>query len=143
MKTREEIRARFKAWRDRNLEHCRAYAHEYYAAHKEQHDRSQKRFNASLPVKERKRRDRMYNLKKKYGITPEQFDAMLAAQGGVCAVCKGTHGEHGRPLFMDHKHGTKQTRGILCVRCNLLVGFIEKNEATILACEEYLRKWDI
>src|SRR4051794_31245921 len=32
--------------------------------------------------------DRKSYLKRKYGLTVEQYDAMLVAQGGVCVICK-------------------------------------------------------
>ena len=50
-------------------------------------------------------------------MTIEQYDAMLAAQGGGCFIC-------GRPprddisLHVDHDHSTGNVRGILCFCCN-------------------------
>ena len=54
---------------------------------------------------------------RKYGMTIEQYDAMLLAQGGGCFIC-------GRPpredisLHVDHDHSTGKVRGILCFCCN-------------------------
>lgn len=63
-----------------------------------------------------KRSARRTRLKRLYGITPEQFDKMMQAQGGVCAVC-------GKPpktlrLNIDHDHVSKKVRGLLCFFCN-------------------------
>lgn len=57
-----------------------------------------------------------YRAKKKYGITGEDYDAILFEQNGRCAIC------HNRPrskrLAIDHNHKTGQVRGLLCRRCN-------------------------
>jgi hypothetical protein len=64
-----------------------------------------------------KRRQRAGHLMRKYGMTIEQYDAMLASQGGGCFIC-------GRPrredisLHVDHDHSTGKVRGILCFCCN-------------------------
>jgi hypothetical protein len=52
-----------------------------------------------------------------YGLTPEQYETMLARQGGVCAICG--HPPKTRRLAVDHDHGeSKRVRGLLCFRCN-------------------------
>jgi len=52
----------------------------------------------------------------KLGLTIEQYDAMLASQGGGCAICGAT--PKTRRLDTDHDHRTGQIRGLLCHRCN-------------------------
>jgi len=54
---------------------------------------------------------------KLYGITIDQFEARLAAQGGVCAICRGLPAP-GRQFHVDHDHTTGAIRGILCQKCN-------------------------
>lgn len=56
---------------------------------------------------------RNFHLKRRYGITEDDFDRMLLAQGGVCAICLIVPGEH-----VDHCHASGQVRGILCFNCN-------------------------
>lgn len=66
------------------------------------------------------------NLRKNYGLTPEDFAAMLAAQNGVCALC----GEAPNPagvraasrLHVDHDHETGRVRALLCNHCNRGIG---------------------
>jgi hypothetical protein len=56
---------------------------------------------------------RTYHLKRRYGITAEQADAMLEAQGGVCAICRAAPAAH-----VDHDHSTGRVRALLCFNCN-------------------------
>jgi hypothetical protein len=72
-------------------------------------------------------------------MTQEEFDAMLAAQGGVCKICGGPPVGKTR-LSIDHDHQTNEVRGLLCDRCNVgLAQFQEKTDLLIRAAE-YLRK---
>jgi hypothetical protein len=64
---------------------------------------------------------RKYNLKK-YGITPEDYDSLLAVQGGACACCKAQRNLDGRRLYVDHCHSTGRVRGLLCYSCNTGIG---------------------
>lgn len=49
-------------------------------------------------------------------ITDEEYDAVLALQGGHCAICPTT--PKSRRLDRDHDHATMELRGLLCHRCN-------------------------
>lgn len=82
-----------------------------------------------LSARERKRRQRRSahnsHLKKSYGITIEDYDKILEAQGGTCAICDG--GTTKRHFAVDHNHKTGQIRGLLCARCNMgLAKFMDK-----------------
>lgn len=63
-------------------------------------------------------------LKRKYGITAAEFDQMLAAQGGGCAICETDVNPDSRSLAVDHCHKTGKVRGILCGRCNKALGLL-------------------
>jgi len=54
----------------------------------------------------------------RYGVTADEFDAVLAAQDGVCAICGNSPPASGRPLHADHNHKTGVFRGVLCWLCN-------------------------
>ena len=73
---------------------------------------------------------------KRYGLTQDDFDRMLEEQDYACAMCP-TLFEAGDLVFIDHDHtlgchpGEKSAcdrcrRGLLCLRCNVAVGYIEK-----------------
>jgi hypothetical protein len=87
---------------------------------------------------EGRRRERTSYLKRKYGITPERYDELLAEQGGVCAIC----GREPRPdisLHVDHDHETGAIRGLLCFCCNNALGDFEDDYERLAAAVRYLR----
>lgn len=74
---------------------------------------------------ETKEKARAKRLMDNYKLTVEQFDAILAHQGGVCYVCQCPEPVKGRRLSVDHDHDTGEIRGLACSRCNPLLGKIE------------------
>ena len=86
---------------------------------------------------EQKRKRKDYNLRKRYGITLEQFESILAAQGNVCAVCK-----QGDKVFcLDHNHKTLKVRGILCLNCNLrVIGGARDQDHKLINAAEYVQR---
>lgn len=83
----------------------------------------------------------------KYRITPEQYDSLLAAQGGACAICKQPCAS-GKRLAVDHDHSCcpgkkscgKCVRGLLCTRCNPALGYMKDDVALLKAAIDYLEK---
>jgi hypothetical protein len=70
---------------------------------------------------------RKASLKRNFGLTPQEFDAMLISQDGVCACCgcESPGGKHDQ-WHVDHCHATGRVRGLLCFRCNVGIGVYEK-----------------
>lgn len=60
-----------------------------------------------------------------YRLTPEQWQKMYDYQGGVCWVCGLPEPVPGRRLAVDHSHLDGLIRGLLCSKCNPLLGKIE------------------
>lgn len=82
---------------------------------------------------------RDYNLRRKYGITAAEYDALLEEQGGVCAICGGTERiEDGRAMAVDHCHRTNKVRGILCSHCNRAIGMLGDDPEVIARAVTYL-----
>jgi hypothetical protein len=78
-------------------------------------------------------------LRDKFGITPEDYRAMLAGQGGACAICLG--GTNGKGKFhVDHNHTTGAIRGLLCANCNLALGQFKDDPVRLQAAVDYLTR---
>lgn len=89
---------------------------------------------------------RRYHLRRQFGITPEEYDALLKEQGGVCAICKKKEiakNKSGKPfsLSVDHCHRTGKNRGILCNNCNRGIGHLQEDLRILLAAADYLIMW--
>jgi Recombination endonuclease VII len=121
-----------------------ASAHAYWESHKEEisERRRRKRLTDPAPRKKRAPPDpadqRRRRLKLLYGISPEEYDAMLAHQGGVCAICKKKP-DKGKPLCVDHCHLTGQVRGLLCHKCNSVLAFGNDDPDILSAAIAYLQ----
>ena len=81
-------------------------------------------------------------LKREYGMTFEEFDAMLSSQDICCAICgtnkpSKTRGRINR-FHVDHDHKTGKVRGLLCKSCNIALGEVEDNIHTLKSMIEYL-----
>ena len=90
-----------------------------------------------------KRRDRKYRLKSVYGMTPEQYEAMAEHQFHRCAVCGDYETRLGRGdgilnLNVDHDHKTGEIRGLLCNRCNRVLGMVEDDLTILSEMKNYL-----
>ena len=69
--------------------------------------------------------ERTHYLKYRYGITLEDYDQMLAEQGGRCGACGTTDVRNGKQRFdIDHDHVTGVVRGLLCGHCNRAFGML-------------------
>ena len=82
--------------------------------------------------------DRKSHLKRKFGLTLEDYDRMLADQGGGCAVCGDPPGKSA--LHVDHCHESGRVRGLLCFRCNSAIGNLRDDPAIVAAALAYLTR---
>lgn len=91
---------------------------------------------------------RDYNLRQNHDLTLEEFNLMLFQQAGVCAICHGPEtlidGYTGkpRPLSVDHDHATGRVRGLLCNKCNTMLGRIETHQKWFDAILKYKKHHD-
>jgi hypothetical protein len=77
-------------------------------------------------------------LKKQYGITIEEHDAILLSQGNRCKICRTDKPGRTGSWCVDHCHGTGDVRGILCHDCNLALGYVKDHPQILKAMIRYL-----
>jgi hypothetical protein len=84
---------------------------------------------------------RNWHLQKKYRITLEEFEAMIEAQDGRCAICSiGLEAGNGRAgAHVDHDHDTGRVRGALCGNCNRGLGMFSDSRAVVERALAYLK----
>lgn len=76
------------------------------------------------------------NLKRKYGLTPDDYDLILTAQGNACAICRKPPKD--RRLHIDHDHETGEIRSLLCSCCNTAIGQLQDDPDLAQAAADYL-----
>jgi recombination endonuclease VII len=170
-----------KAWKTKNAVHVKQYNDAYFEENREYNKERCKAYKKANPEKiyqqnktwndnNRARRNELnlewqrnspgyrdrkfeYNLTYNYNITIEDYNRMLAAQGGHCATCPVLEPTTGRTrrFHVDHDHECcargkccgKCVRGLLCSTCNLTLGGIKDNIETLQNMIAYLKrtKW--
>lgn len=116
-----------KRWAIKNRDKIILYKRKHY------HDNRDKYLNIE--------RERSY--RKLYGIGIAEYDAMLSAQNGCCAICgtdkAGKAADQASRFFcIDHCHETGKIRGLLCVACNTRLGYLTWFEVNKEAVARYL-----
>lgn len=91
--------------------------------------RHRKKYHAETPEVRARRREnaRASHLSRKFGLTTEEFSAMLLGQNSECKIC----GCHMDDPQIDHNHDTGKVRALLCSPCNLSLGLLKENPETL------------
>ena len=119
LNNREPVIARVKAWQQANPERVKA-------------TREAARARRG-PI------DRDARLRRVFGLSSDDYAAMLAEQGGGCALC-GRIPPPGRSLHVDHNHETGVVRGLLCFRCNAGIGQFREDKLRLADAIVYLAR---
>lgn len=104
------------SWKEKQA----AYQRQYYAANR-------------AKVKERVKERRKMRL---YGLTEDEYQAMLGVQDGRCAMC----GQSMKRPHVDHDHETGKVRGLLCKGCNTGLGQFNDSIDSLLDAVAYLQR---
>lgn len=132
--------------RDGLANHCKQCDREYRhsphlrAAQHASVQRYRKRHAAAV-----RRREYARRRCRPHGLSLRDYERLLASQGGVCAICHGpetvlTPSGVPRYFAIDHDHATGRVRGLLCVRCNRLLGVARDSTERLRAAIAYLER---
>lgn len=107
------------------------YRDKVLAERKRHRERQSKEARAAVTLRGRLR---------KYGLTRDEFDTMLKAQGGRCAICRtDDQGRKGNTCWsIDHDHKTLKVRGLLCHGCNSALGYARDDTSILKRMIDYL-----
>jgi hypothetical protein len=89
---------------------------------------------------------RPYRLKRHYGLTVAEYDAMLLQQDGKCAICRqpetsrSRNGESIKLLAVDHDHVSGAPRALLCAFCNQGIGSFKDDPVRLRAAADYIER---
>ena len=108
------------------------YRREYRKAHAAALRVNEARWRAKNPTHTRRKM-----LARQYGLSEDQFQAMLSQQGGRCAICH-TADWGKRAAHVDHDHETGEVRALLCRNCNSGIGMFKDDPDLLYAASEYL-----
>jgi hypothetical protein len=156
IRNKEKINTRSKEYYDthkeeriRNKEKIKAESKEYYDTHKKERIEYSKEYRKNNVEKIRKYR-RQYDknnslkkkntdIKRKYGITLEEYNIIHNKQENKCLICGKHQSEIKIPFAIDHNHKTGKIRGLLCGKCNLGLGYFDDNINLLLKAVKYLK----
>lgn len=81
------------------------------------------------------------DLRRHFGMEPDQYHDLLDQQGGVCAICSQPETRKGRRyLAVDHCHTTGKIRGLLCANCNCAIGHFKDSTEILNNAIKYLEQ---
>lgn len=101
---------------------------------------SKAKVKAYQAIPESKAKVKANKLKRKFGITIEDYNQMFDDQEGCCAIC-GKHQSEFKTVFaVDHDHETCEVRGLLCSKCNIGIGNLQDNIIILEKAIKYLKK---
>ena len=121
------------------------YMRGYYAAKPEfrasQISRSRARRLANLEAA--REYDRRRHFQRKYGLTLDNLEDMLAEQGGLCGVCCKPMDPYARfnsadAICVDHDHATNTVRSLVHRRCNSALGLLMDDPLLMHSAGEYV-----
>jgi hypothetical protein len=81
-----------------------------------------------------KKNKRTRDLKRLYNLSLEEYEKMVALQGGKCYIC-----QRDKKLVVDHNHLTNKVRSLLCDKCNRGLGFFDEDIGFLIGAIEYLQ----
>ena len=126
----EANKAKAKEWREANKDRLRAYMAVWRDTHREHMREQAARWRAANPKRWRNR-----VLMQKYGITQRDYLDMVIGQAGRCLVCGKVPTDD---LVVDHNHDTGKVRGLLCQRCNRMLGHVDESADVLRSAIRYL-----
>lgn len=125
-----------KEYYERNKEQQQKESRERYYAHRKERMETVGQYGAENKKKVAQWR-RIKELKKKYGLSKQECLEMFTSQHGRCIICANSF-TFSNPFCVDHDHRTGKVRGLLCRKCNSLLGFARDDLGLLKRASNYI-----
>jgi len=102
--------------------------------------------NYAANPERKKLQSRKSALKRFFNLTPEEYQALVIAQNGVCAICKRAPDaaeKRRKNLCVDHDHKTGKKRALLCHPCNVAIGLLQDSIGIMMSAIIYLSDYKV
>ena len=129
---KQKRNARLKTWKEKNSEKLHEQNRVWREKNKEKLARQRRARYKKNPQK-----DLDYKRFKKYGITGDEFRAIVQQQNHKCPICTRNIDKN---FSVDHNHTTGKIRGIICHNCNLSIGNAHDSPQRLRTMADYLEK---
>lgn len=140
MQTREEKLAYNRKWRSENKDYFTTKS--LKDKRKEYNKKNKEKFKKYFKDRYQRIKNmtgvRESELKRRYGITLDKYNDMFTFQEGKCLTCSRHQSELKHALCVDHCHATGKVRGLLCKKCNTVLGFVNDDISILKTMIKYL-----
>lgn len=116
-----------KEWSEKNMETEKEYKRKYYLKNKDKF----------------KKKSRANDLKRKFGITLNEYNERLINQNHCCMICGRHRDKFKKDFAVDHNHATGVIRGLLCGECNTGLGKFRDDVILLQKAINYLNNHNI
>lgn len=132
---RQKQREATKRWYHKNKDHARNIAMKSYYKNHDDNIKRARDWKKNHPDSIRN------STLKQYGLDIQTFEDLAESQHHLCAICNGPQSDKRQStLDVDHCHKSNRVRGLLCRRCNLLIGYAKDDPVLLDKAASYLRK---
>jgi hypothetical protein len=125
---------RNKKWAKENKKRANEHKRKWQKNNREQMQNTRKLWRQNNPDVELNGK-----YKRTFGITLAEYDKLFKQQDGVCLICGLP--EINQRLAVDHDHKTGEVRGLLCKRCNMMLGLVEESTHLLDGAIKYLKRY--
>lgn len=129
--------ARFVPWQY-SQHFCSTKCQQAEYHHRKRDERNAKSRKWHHANADKAKRSRWRSHLRRYGITPDDFNRMVDEQDGRCAICLRIPSHR---LRVDHDHASGQVRALLCLQCNLAIGYLGESVSAALNAAAYIERY--
>jgi len=147
-RNKDKLSNKHREWYENNTDRISTKGKEYYKTNKDRIKKNSKEYHTKNLEKIRaqqreytrnnKNKIRERGLMRNYNITIKEKEDMYSKQNGKCLICNKDIQLNSIGTHVDHNHKTNKVRGLLCTKCNSILGFANDNQLILSNAINYL-----